>query len=41
MPTLPVAQRLDSFAEVELGLSEEMAIEEAGRCLKCDLEERE
>ncbi len=41
LPTLPVAQRLNSFAEVELGLSEELAIEEAKRCLRCDLEERE
>ena len=39
--TLPVAERLKGFSQVELGLSEEMAIKEAERCLRCDLEERE
>jgi len=41
IPTLPLDQRLGSFAGVELGLSEELAIEEANRCLRCDLEEQE
>ncbi len=41
VPTLPVAERLKDFSQVELGLSEEMAIKEAKRCLRCDLEERE
>ena len=41
IPTLPLKQRRSSFAEVELSLSEEMAIEEANRCLRCDLEEKE
>jgi len=41
MPTLAVEQRLSSFSEVELSWSEEMAIKEAKRCLRCDLEERE
>ncbi len=41
IPTLPIEQRLSSFANVELGLSEEAAIEEAKRCLRCDLEEKE
>jgi NADH-quinone oxidoreductase subunit F len=41
MPTLPVKQRLGGFGQVELGYSDEMAVEEAGRCLRCDLEERE
>ena len=41
VPTLPVAERLKGFSQVELGLSEEMAIKEAERCLRCDLEERE
>jgi len=41
MPTLPVKQRLSGFSQVELGYSDEMAIEEAKRCLRCDLEERE
>ena len=38
IPTLALSERLGSFAEVELGLGEEMAIEEAKRCLRCDLE---
>jgi len=41
VPTLPVAKRLKGFNLVELGLSEEAAIREAKRCLRCDLEERE
>ena len=41
VPELSAAQRIKSFDLVELGLSEEMAIKEANRCLKCDLEERE
>jgi len=39
IPTLTLSERLGSFAEVELSLGEEMAIEEAMRCLRCDLEE--
>lgn len=31
--------RNNSFSEVELGLSEEMTIEEGKRCLRCDLEQ--
>lgn len=38
MPAIPVAQRTESFKEVELGYSEEAAITEAKRCLRCDLE---
>jgi len=41
MPTLPVEQRTGDFSQVELGYSDEMAIEEAERCLRCDLEERD
>jgi len=41
VPTLPVIERLKGFSQVEFGLSEEMAIKEAKRCLRCDLEERE
>jgi NADH-quinone oxidoreductase subunit F len=41
VPALPVAERLKGFDQVELGLSEKMAIKEAKRCLRCDLEERE
>jgi len=41
MPTLAVEKRLGNFNQVEPGYGEEMAIEEAMRCLRCDLEERE
>ena len=41
MPTLRIEQRLGGFNQVELGYSKEMAIEEAQRCLRCDLKERE
>ena len=37
MPSLPVEQRLKGFAQANLGFVEEMAIEEAKRCLQCDL----
>lgn len=39
IPTLTLSERLGNFAEVELSLREEVAIEEAKRCLRCDLEE--
>jgi len=39
IPTLTLIERLCNFAEVELSLREEVAIEEAKRCLRCDLEE--
>jgi len=39
MPCLPRAQR-DSFAEVELGFSEEAAVAEAMRCLRCDVKDQ-
>ncbi len=35
---LPVAERLGGFTEVELTLTEEQAMREAGRCLRCDLQ---
>lgn len=38
MPALANKDRLGSFEEVNLGYSEQMAIEEAKRCLRCDLE---
>jgi NADH-quinone oxidoreductase subunit F len=41
MPLLPVEQRSGNFGEVELGFTEEMAIKEAKRCLRCDLELKE
>jgi hypothetical protein len=37
MPTLPVERRRGNFAEVELGFDEKTALEEAKRCLRCDL----
>jgi len=37
MPCAPVAERIHSFDMAELGLSEEMALKEARRCLRCDL----
>ena len=41
MPSIPVAQRIESFKEVELGFSEADARVEAKRCLRCDLEVKE
>ena len=41
IPALSVEKRLGDFDEVELDWSEETAVEEASRCLRCDLEERE
>jgi len=38
VPTLSIKARKKNFKEVELGLSEEMAIKEAKRCLRCELE---
>jgi len=38
IPSLPLSERLNSFTEVECGYTEEMAIGEAKRCLRCDLE---
>jgi NADPH-dependent glutamate synthase beta subunit-like oxidoreductase len=38
MPRLLAEQRKNNFAEVELGLSEEAAVREARRCLRCDWE---
>jgi NADH-quinone oxidoreductase subunit F len=37
-PTLPAGQRRGDFREVVCGLSSACAREEAGRCLRCDLE---
>ncbi|MFC1925785.1 FAD-dependent oxidoreductase [Chloroflexota bacterium] len=37
MPCLGMPKRIEGFADVELGFSKEMAIEEAKRCLQCDL----
>ena len=38
MPILAPEERKTSFSEIELGFSEERAITEAKRCLRCDLE---
>ena len=35
---LNLCDRLKSFDQVELGLTEEQALQEASRCLQCDLE---
>jgi NADPH-dependent glutamate synthase beta subunit-like oxidoreductase len=35
MPMLPVEERIKDFSEVELGFTEEQALEEAKRCLSC------
>ena len=37
IPTLPVKERIRSFDEVELEITEEMAIKEAERCLNCNI----
>jgi len=41
MKCAPMKIRNDTFGEVEIGLSEEAAIKEAKRCLRCDLETEE
>jgi NADH-quinone oxidoreductase subunit F len=41
IPERPVSERLSDGGEVEIGYSEEQALQEAGRCLRCDLEEQE
>ncbi|WP_028323360.1 hypothetical protein [Desulfatirhabdium butyrativorans] len=35
MPELPVAERIRSFAESDLVISEQNALHEADRCLNC------
>jgi NADH-quinone oxidoreductase subunit F len=40
MPTLSVTQRKDNFKETELGLTKELSVKEAKRCLRCDLESK-
>ena len=37
MPLLPLEQRQNNFNEIELGFNEKLALEEANRCLRCDL----
>ena len=38
MPHIPAAERKSSFREVALGFDIEVAVNEAKRCLRCDLE---
>jgi NADPH-dependent glutamate synthase beta subunit-like oxidoreductase len=38
IPCLPVHERKNNFLEVDFCLTEEIAIKEARRCLRCDLE---
>jgi NADH-quinone oxidoreductase subunit F len=38
MPAIPVEERQGSFAEIALGMDEEVIQEECKRCLRCDLE---
>ncbi|MFX1567747.1 MAG: FAD-dependent oxidoreductase [Promethearchaeota archaeon] len=37
MPLLSLDQRKKNFNEIEMGFDEKLALEEANRCLKCDL----
>ncbi|MFX1355358.1 MAG: FAD-dependent oxidoreductase, partial [Promethearchaeota archaeon] len=37
MPLLSLEQRQNNFNEIELGFDESLALEEASRCLRCDL----
>ena len=41
IPTRPADKRKKNFREVELGLNRDTAVQEAKRCLRCDLETRE
>jgi NADH-quinone oxidoreductase subunit F len=40
-PSLPIHRRKKNFLEVELGLTEDTAFQEARRCLRCELETAE
>ena len=41
MPTLSIDQRNKNFKEIDLGFDENMAMKEAKRCLRCELETEE
>jgi NADH-quinone oxidoreductase subunit F len=41
LPCLPINQRINNFNEVNLNITEELAVREARRCLRCDLETEE
>jgi NADH-quinone oxidoreductase subunit F len=38
MPEADLVERVRDFREVELGFADETALQEAGRCLRCDVE---
>ncbi len=40
MPTILLSERKRGFKEVEKGYSEDMAVEESRRCLRCDVENK-
>lgn len=37
MAHLPIEERVKNFKEIDLGYTEEIAVKEAIRCLRCDL----
>ena len=41
MPTILLSERKRGFKEVEKGYSLDQAVEEASRCLRCDVKEKE
>lgn len=41
LPMRPAKSRINDWEEVEIGYDEEMAMKEANRCLRCDMEELE
>jgi len=41
IPAPPARERITNFDDVEMTLGQKMAVKEAERCLRCDLEERE
>ena len=40
MPTILLSERKKGFVEVEKGYSRDQAVEEAERCLRCDVEDK-
>jgi hypothetical protein len=41
MPHLPPAKRRSGHEEIETGFTKELALKEARRCLRCELETRD
>ena len=41
VPCLPAGKRINDFSEVNLNITEEEAVREARRCLRCDLETKD